>query len=139
MTFREIFLQADPHIVNEKFCRQFVPFYCTQGVFDICKGLKLFAQGEIYDADEATEIEKIRSSGKKFPLTMIQAQVIRTGIKGYLRAALKALGINDAPNRDELVNQWLNREINRKIDTHTNINLLANNIIEKLEYERFKS
>lgn len=133
MTYREIFLQADPHTVNDIItgltgCR-------TQGTFDICKGLKLFAQGEIYDADEATEIEKIRFSGKKFPFTMKQVQVIRMGLKGYLSAALKALGINDVPNRDELVNKWLNRGI----DTHTNINLLANNIIAKLEYERSKS
>lgn len=133
MTYREIFLHADPHAVNDVTvgltgCR-------TQGTFDICKGLKLFAQGEIYDADEATEIEKIRFSGKKFPLTMIQAQVIRTGLKGYLSAALKALGINESPNRDELVDQWLNREI----DSNSNINILANNIIAQLEYERLHS
>lgn len=133
MTYRDLFLHADPHAVND--ITVGLTGYRTQDVFDICKGLKLFAQGEIYDADEVTEIEKIRFSGKKFQLTIKQAQVIRMGLKGYLRAALKALGINDAPNRDELVNQWLNREI----DTHTDINLLANNIIEKFEYERLKS
>lgn len=133
MTYRDIFLQADPHAVND--ITVGLVEYRTQGTFDICKGLKLFAQGEIYDADEATEIEKIRFSGKKFPFTMKQAQVIRTGLKGYLSTALKALGINESHNRDELVNQWLNREI----DSHTNINLLANNIIAKLEYERSKS
>lgn len=133
MTYREIFLHADPHAVND--ITMGLTGYRTQGVFDICKGLKLFAQGEIYNADEATEIEKISFSGKKIQLTMIQAQVIRMGIKGYLRAALKALGINDARTRDELVNQWLNREI----DTHTNVNILANNIIAQLEHERLQS
>lgn len=133
MTYREIFLQADPHTVND--ITVGLTGCSTQGTFDICKGLKLFAQGEIYDADEATEIEKIRFSGKKFPFTMKQVQVMRMGLKGYLSAALKALGIYDVPDRDELVNKWLNRGI----DTHTNINLLANNIIAKLEYERSKS
>lgn len=133
MTYREIFLQADLHTVND--ITVGLTGCSTQGTFDICKGLKLFAQGEIYDADEATEIEKIRFSGKKFPFTMKQVQVIRMGLKGYLSAALKALGIYDVPDRDELVNKWLNRGI----DTHTNINLLANNIIAKLEYERSKS
>lgn len=133
MTYREIFLHADPHAVNDVTVG--LTGYSTQGTFDICKGLKLFALGEVYDADEVIEIEKIRFSGKKFPLTMKQAQVMRTALKGYLSAALKALGINKSSNRDELVNQWLNREI----DSNANINILANNIIAQLEYERFKS
>lgn len=129
MTYREVFLQADPLAVNDVTvgltgCR-------TQGTFDICKGLKLFAQGAIYDADEEAEIERIRFSGKRFQFTVKQAQVIRTGIKGYLGAALGALGISESPNRDDLVNQWLNREI----DSYANINLMANNIISELECE----
>ncbi|WP_303035876.1 hypothetical protein [uncultured Duncaniella sp.] len=133
MTYRDIFLQADPCAVND--ITAGLAGYRTQGSFDICKGLKLFAQGEIYDADEAIEIAKIRFSGKKFMFTMKQSQVIRMGIKAYLKAALKALCIDEFPNRDELVNQWLSR----KIDDCTNINLLANNIIAELVYERFKS
>lgn len=133
MTYREIFLQADPHAVND--ITAGLTGCSTQGTFDICKGLKLFAQGEIYDADEIAEIEKIRFSGNKFPFTIKQAQSIRTGLKGYLRAVLEVMGIFEFPNRDELVNQWLNQEIH----CYTNINVLANNIISNLEYERSKS
>ena len=98
MTYRDIFLQAYPCADND--ITAGLAGYRTQGSFDICKGLKLFAQGEIYDADEAIEIAKIRFSGKKFMFTMKQSQVIRMGIKAYLKAALKALCIDEFPNRD---------------------------------------
>lgn len=133
MTYREVFLQADPRAVNV--VTTALIGHRTQGDFDICKGLKLFAQGDIYDADEEEEIEQIRVSGKKFPFTRTQAQVIRTGIKGYLNATLEALGIKESPDRDRLVNQWLDRETS----CYTPINLLANNIITNLKYERQQS
>lgn len=130
MTYREIFLQADPRVVDDMIPG--VKGYRTQGNFDICKGLKLFAEGEIFDTDEAVELERIRVSGKKFLYTTIQAQLIRRSIKGYLSAALEALGINDSSTPDELANQWLNREI----DDCTDVNLTASNIIMKLKNER---
>ena len=55
MTYREIFLQADPQAVND--ITAGLTGCSTQGTFDICKRLKLFAQGEIYDADQMAEIE----------------------------------------------------------------------------------
>ena len=142
MTYREIFLQADPHIVNETFCRQFVPFYRTGQAFDICKGLKFFSQGERYDKPKEIAIEKIIDSGKKFKFTSKQANVILTGFRGFLEAALDALGFSNAPNPDELVNEWFDQ---KAPDCTENVNQLAADIIsilitDKLKrYERFKS
>lgn len=142
MTYREIFLHADPHIVNEIFCRQFVPFYRTEQAFNICKGLKFFAQGERYDEPKEIAIEKIINSGKKFKLTPTQANVMLTGFRGLLGAALDALGFSNAPNPDELVNEWLNQAMP---DCSGDANKLATYIITKLiinnlkRYERFKS
>ena len=142
MTYREIFLQADPHIVNETFCRQFVPFYRTGQAFDICKGLNFFSQGERYDEPKEIAIEKIMDSGKKFKFTPKQANVILTSFRGFLEAALDALGFSNAPNPDETVNEWLNQKAPYCSD---NVNQLAADIISILikdnlrRYERFKS
>lgn len=133
MTYREIFLQADPHIVNETFCRQFVPFYRTGQAFDICKGLKFFAQGERYDEPKEIAIEKIINSGKKFKFTPTQANVMLTGFRGLLGAALDALGFSSAPNPDELVNEWLDQTVP---DSSGNVNQHAVNIISKLIKKR---
>lgn len=133
MTYREIFLQADPHIVNETFCRQFVPFYRTGQAFDICKGLKFFSQGERYDEPKEIAIEKIINSGKKFKFTPTQANVMLTGFRGLLGAALDALGFSSAPNPDELVNEWLNQT---GPDGSGNVNQHAVNIISKLIKKR---
>lgn len=131
MTRREIFLQADPRAVNDVTVG--LAGHRIQRTFDICKGLKLFAQGEVYDANEDAEIEKIRHSGERFRYTLAQAQMIRTSVKGYLSAALKALGLAEFPDRDVLVNQWLDVEYG----SCSNVNLIANNIITHLEHERF--
>lgn len=139
MTRREIFLTADPHIVNEIFCRQFVPFYRTEQAFNICKGLKFFAQGESYDEPKEITIEKIINSGKKFKFTPTQANVMLTGFRGFLEAALDVLGFSNAPNPDELVNEWLNQTAP---DGSDNINQHAVNIVLILiqkHNERFKS
>lgn len=139
MTYRDIFLQADPHIVNETFCRQFVPFYRTGQAFDICKGLKFFAQGERYDEPKEIAIERIINSGRKFKFTPTQANVMLTGFRGFLEAALDVLGLNNAPNQDELVNKWLDQTAP---DGSENINQHAVNIVSILiqkHNERFKS
>lgn len=139
MTYREIFLHADPHIVNEIFCRQFVPFYRTEQAFNICKGLKFFAQGERYDEPKEIAIEKIINSGKKFKFTPTQANVMLTGFRGFLEAALDTLGFSNAPNPDVLVNEWLDQTAP---DGSENINQSVINIISKLiqkHNERFKS
>lgn len=133
MTYREIFLHADPHIVNETFCRQFVPFYRTGQAFDICKGLKFFSQGERYDEPKEIAIEKIINSGKKFKFTPTQANVMLTGFRGLLGAALDALGFSSAPNPDELVNEWLDQT---GPDGSGNVNQHAVNIISKLIKKR---
>lgn len=129
MTYREIFLQADPHIVNEIFCRQFVPFYRTEQAFNICKGLKFFAQGERYDEPKEIAIEKIIHSGKKFKFTPTQANVMLTGFRGFLEAALDALEFNSAPKPDVLMNEWLGQ---KAPDSSDNVNQLAADIISKL-------
>lgn len=142
MTYREIFLYADPHIVNETFCRQFVPLYRTEQAFDICKGLKFFAKGEKYEEPTEIAIDRIMNSGKNFKFTPKQANVILTGFRGFLKAALEALGFSNAPNPDELVNEWLDQ---KAPDCSDNVNQLAADIITILitdnlkKSERFKS
>lgn len=139
MTRREIFLNADPQTVNDLFCRQSIYPYRTGQAFYICKGLKFFAQGERYDEPKEIAIERIINSGKKFKPTPKQAHVILTGFRGFLKAALDALGLNNAPIPDELVNEWLDQTAP---DGSENINQHAVNIISKLiqkHNERFKS
>ncbi len=129
MTYRDIFLHADPHIVNETFCRKFVPFYRTEQAFNICKGLKFFAQGERFDEPKEIAIEKIINSGKKFKFTPKQANVMLTGFRAILEGVLDALEFNKAPNPDELVNEWLNQTGPAGIEE---ANKLATDIISKL-------
>lgn len=139
MTRREIFLTADPHTVNDLYCRQFVPYYRTEQAFDICKGFKFFAKGERTDEPEDVAIERIMNSGKKFKFTNKQAHVILTGFRGFLEATLDVLGFSNAPNPDELVNEWLNQTDS---DCSEDANQSAINIISKLiqkHNERFKS
>lgn len=142
MTRREIFLTADPHMVNDLYCCQFLFPYRTGQAFDICKGLKFFAQGKRYDEPKEIAIEKIINSGKKFKLTPTQANVMLTGFRGFFEAALDALGFSNAPNPDKLVNEWLNQAM---LDCSGDANKLATYIITKLiinnlkRYERFKS
>lgn len=129
MTRRNIFLSTNPHIVNEAFCRQFTYPYRTEQAFNICKGLKFFAQGQRYDEPEDVAIDRIINSGKKFKFTNKQAHVMLTGFKGFLRAALEVLGFDQAPNPDELVNEWLDQTMP---DSSGNANKLAADIISKL-------
>lgn len=129
MTYREIFLQADPHSVNDLYCRKFTYHYQTEGAFNICKGLKFFAQGQRYDEPEDVAIDRIINSGKKFKFTKKQAHIILTGFRGFLEAALDAIGFNNAPNHDELVNEWLDQTMP---DCSGNANKLAADIISKL-------
>lgn len=139
MTRREIFLTADPHTVNDLYCCQFLFPYRTEQAFDICKGLKFFAQGERYDEPKEIAIEKIINSGKKFKFTPTQANVMLTSFRGFLEAALDVLGFSNAPNPDELVNEWLNQTAP---DGSDNINQHAVNIVLILiqkHNERFKS
>lgn len=139
MTRRNIFLSADPHIVNEAFCRQFTYPYRTEQAFDICKGLKFFAKGKRYDEPKEIAIDRIMNSGKNFKFTPKQANVILTGFRGFLKAALEALGFNNALNPDELVNEWLDQT---ESDSSEDANQSAINIISKLiqkHNERFNS
>lgn len=139
MTYKDIFLQADPHTVNDLFCRKVTYPYRTQQAFDICKGLNFFAQGEMYDEPKEIAIGKIINSGKKFKFTPTQANVMLTGFTGFLEAALDALGFSNAPNPDELVNEWFNQT---EPDCSKDAKQTAINIISKLiqkHNERFKA
>lgn len=135
MTRRNVFLSADPHIVNEAFCRQFTFPYRTEQAFDICKGLKFFAQGQRYDEPEDAAIERIINAGKKFKFTNTQALVILTGFKGFLKAALEVLGFNRQPNPDELVNEWLDQT---ESDCSRDANKLATDIISRIIMENLR-
>lgn len=142
MTYREIFLHADPHTVNDLFCCKFTYPYRTEQAFSICKGLKFYAQGMRLDVPEEEEVQKILNHDvhePPFKWTRKQAQIFAAAKRGWLRAACEALGFNNAPNPDELVNEWLDQTTP---DDSAAANLLAVNIISiliKKYNERFKS
>ena len=129
MTRREIFLKADPHIVNDLYCRLFTYPYKIELAFSICKGLKFFAQGERYDEPEEIAIAKIIDSGDRFKFTPKQAHKILTIFKSFLETAIYVLGFNSAPNPDLSVNEWLDQTVP---DSSHDVNRLAVNIISKL-------
>ncbi len=151
MTHREIFLHADPHVVHEAIGTHEVEFrgqkvhLTTEEAFDICKGLKFYAQGMRLDVPEEDDVQKILNDDKReppFKWNRIQAQIFVESKKGWLRAACEALGFNQPSNQDEMVNEWLNQTI--PVDS-TDVNQLAADIISILitdnlkRYERFKS
>ena len=113
MTYRDIFLQADPRAVNDAVGAQEVEFrgrkvrFTTQRAVDIRKGLKFYAQGERLEEPEEDAYEKIVKANPR--LTPKQARVLMIGLRGYLRAACEALNIDLANNPDELVNEWLDQ------------------------------
>lgn len=133
MTYREIFLHADPRAVNDVVGAQEVKFrgrkvrLKTQLAFDICKGFKFYAHGERLDESEEEAFEKIVKANPR--LTPKQARVLKTGLRGYLSAACEALDIVHANNSDKLVNEWLNQPAPDESD---GVNRLAANIISKL-------
>ena len=146
MTYRDIFLQADPCAVNDAIGAQGVEvkglkvLFNTHQTFDICKGLKFFAQGEIRDESAEEALEKTLKANPR--LTIKQAKVLIAGLKGYLSAACEVLGFNQASNPDEFINEWLDQTMT---DCSGDANKLAANIISKLikdnikRYERLKS
>lgn len=151
MTYREIFLQADPQAINDAIGAQEMEFrgrkvrYKTQQGFDICKGFKFYAQGMRLDVSKEEEVQKILNDDEcepQFKWTRKQAQVFVTAKRGWLSTACEVLGFNQASNPDESVNEWLNRTSTVVSD---NVNQLAANIISILitdnlkRYERFKS
>lgn len=70
MTYRDILLQADPHVVHEAIGTHEVEFrgrklrLTTEEAFDICKGLKYYAQGMRLDVPEEEEAQKIFNDDK---------------------------------------------------------------------------
>lgn len=151
MTYREIFLHADPHVVHEAIGTHEVELrgqklrLTTEEAFDICKGLKFYAQGMRLDMPEEEEIQKILNDDEhkpQFRWTRKQAQVFVAAKRGWLRAACEALGCNQTSNPDELVNEWLNQTTAVVSD---NVNQLAADIISILitnnlkRYERHQS
>ena len=151
MTYREIFLQGDPHVVYEAIGTHEVEFrgrklrLTVEQAFDICKGFKFYAKGMRLDVPEEEEIQKILNDDEhkpQFRWTRKQAQIFVAAKRGWLRAACEALGCNQTSNPDELVNEWLNQAMP---DCSGDANKLATYIITKLiisnllRYERFKS
>lgn len=133
MTYRDIFLQADPHAVSDAVGAQEVEFrgrkvrFTTQRAVDICKGLKFYAQGERLEEPEEDAYEKIVKANPR--LTPKQTRVLMTGLRGYLSTAVEAFGFNQAPNPDELVKEWLDQTMP---DCFKSANQLASEIISKL-------
>ena len=129
MTRREIFLKADPHIVNDLYCHRFTYPYKIEHAFNICKGLKFFAQGERYDEPKEIAIAKIIDSGDRFKFTPKQVHNILTSFKSFLETAIDVLGFNNAPNPDLSVNEWLDQTVH---DRSHDVNRHAVNIISEL-------
>lgn len=133
MTYREIFLQADPHAITDAIGAQDVEIkwlkvLCnTLQAFDICKGLKFLAQGKLLNESAEVALEKTLQANTC--LTTKQARFLVTGIKGFLGAALEGLGFNQSPKPDELVNEWLDQTVP---DSSDDTNKLATEIISKL-------
>lgn len=133
MTYRDIFLQADPRAVNDTVGAQEVEFrgrkvrFTTQQAFDICKGLKYYAKGERLDESDEEAIEKIVKDNPR--LTIKQARVLITGLKGYLIVACEALGFKHDPNPDKSVNEWLDQTVPKGFE---DANKFATEIISQL-------
>ena len=136
MTYREIFLQADPHTVNDIFCCKFTYPYRTEQAFNICKGFKFYAQDMRLDVSEEEEVQKILNDHKpQFKWTRKQAQVFVVARRGWLSAACEALGYNQPHNPDDVVIEWLDQTIP---DDGADVNQLAANIISKLIKDNIK-
>ena len=135
MTRREIFLKADPHMVNDLYSRLFTNSYKIEEAFDICKGLKFFARGERYDEPEEITIDKIMNSGTRFKYTPMQVHFTFTRFRGFLDTAIDALEFNKAPNIDESVNKWLDQTAP---ESNNDANRLAVDIISKLIKKRIE-
>lgn len=139
MTYRDIFLQADPRAVNDAVGAQEVEFrgrkvrFTTHQAFDICKGLKYYAKGERLDESDEEAIEKIVKANPR--LTPKLVQVLMTGLRGYLSAVCEALGFNRLPNPDELVNEWLDQTEPNGIE---DANKLATDIISRIIMENLR-
>lgn len=136
MTYRDILLQADPHVVHEAIGTHEVEFrgrklrLTTEEAFDICKGLKYYAQGMRLDVPEEEEAQKIFNDDKpQFKWTRKQAQIFVAARRGWLRAACEVLGFNPTHNPDGLVIKWLDQTIP---DDSADVNQQAANIISKL-------
>lgn len=138
MTYRDIFLQADPHVVHEAIGTHEVEFrgrklrLTTEEAFDICKGLKFYARGMRLDVPEEEEVQKILNDDEhepQFKWIRKQAQIFVAAKRGWLCAACEALGFNQAPNPDELVNEWLDQAVP---DNSGDANKLATDIISRL-------
>lgn len=133
MTYREIFLQVDPHCVGEVLglCEVEVKGrkvrFRSEQAFDICKGLKFFAQGETYDEPETTAISKILEANPR--LTDKQARVMMTGIKGYLHAVIDAMFIDRTQNPDVAVNSMLDQECEIESDVNDAAIKIIKNIL----------
>lgn len=132
MTYRVIFLQVDPHYVGEALGLCEVEIngrkarFRSERAFDICKGLKFFAQGEKYDEPETVAIAKTLEANPL--LTDIQARVLVTGLKGYLQSVVDAMFIDRMQNPDEIIASVLDQ----KFEIESDINHAAIEIIKNI-------
>lgn len=123
MTYRDVFSQANPHAVHEALGWTEVEWdgelvrFRSERAFEVCKGLRLFADGYKYEVDEATEKEQIRRRNPNPHLSAIHVQVIYNSLRSKAGAAIEALGIIGESNIDSQVQAWLDQDVSEHKDT----------------------
>ncbi len=136
MTRREVFLQADPHVIHEKIGFVEIDWdgkierFSSKRPFHICRSLNWFAHGELYDLPKEVVLEKIIKENSTFKFTEWQLNSVYQNREGILYAAVKALGLSNEPKVDELINRWLDESVS--IFDDSDINSTAANIISEL-------
>lgn len=104
MTRREIFLQADPHAINDVIGFVEIDWdgsierFRSERPFYICKGLNWFADGERYDIPKDEVLMQIAEANRKFKLTELQLNFIYQRRHATLGTAIEALGLSNESN-----------------------------------------
>lgn len=139
VTYREIFLHADPWKVQDIACRNVVEVEIdgkliairAEEFFEVCKGLNLFAKGERFEEDEQNAVEEILASPGKFPSTRAQARVFYAGIKSAMKVAFEALDLSIRHYTiDECVSDWLDNAV--FVNEDADVNMIAAGEIENI-------
>ncbi len=136
MTRREVFLQANPHVIYDRIGFMEIDWdghierFPFKRPFYICKGLNCFANGELYDTQKEVVLDKIIKDNSKFQFTELQLNSLYLSRLGTLFATVEALGLSNLPKVDEYVTQWLDQEMN--FEDGDDINSIAADIISDL-------
>lgn len=109
MTIRDIFIKADPRVVNEFFCGVPISGLRNERVFSVCKGLQYVGKHGITANDVKATTDKNRSLSEK------QARVVTNHFNAQLSMIYDALGIDSEDEKAEKkLNDYLSRDIEMK-------------------------